>query len=300
MPGVAFATYRQEPAIADDDQPVADALRRAGVAVTAAVWDNPDQDWSAFDAVVIRSTWDYHLRADHFGRWVRGFRSGGPRLYNPPEAVLWNVHKRYLFDLAARGVNVVPTKYLSAGADLRAVLGRRGWGDAVVKPAVAASAHGAWRVSSPAPEAAQARLAEQLAAGEVLVQPFLPEVTSAGEWSLIFFGSEYSHAVRKRPRGGDFRVQEHLGGSTGPAEPGPGLVRQARAAVAAVGHPLLYARVDGVERGGRLLVTELEVTEPSLYLAHGRGAAERFAEAIIKHALRPGAGNTPQGIRFEA
>jgi glutathione synthase/RimK-type ligase-like ATP-grasp enzyme len=145
-----------------------------------------------------------------------------------------------------------------------------------------------------------ARLAEQLAAGEVLVQPFLPEVASAGEWSLIFFGSDYSHAVRKRPRGGDFRVQEHLGGSTGPAEPGPGLVRQARAAVAAVGQPLLYARVDGVERGGRLLVTELEVTEPSLYLAHGRGAAERFAEAIIKHALQPGAGNTPQGIRFEA
>jgi glutathione synthase/RimK-type ligase-like ATP-grasp enzyme len=284
MPSVAFATYRDEPGVAADDAPAADALRRAGVPVTPVVWDAPDADWSRFDAVVIRSAWDYFRKADRFGRWVRDLKSCRPRLFNPPEAVLWNADKRYLLDLAARGIPVVPTEYLTADADpdLHAALGRRGWAEAVVKPAVAAGAHGAWRTSASAAVADRARLVEQLHAGDALVQPFLPEVSSRGEWSLVFFGLEYSHAVLKRPRVGDFRVQEHLGGSTAPAEPAPGLVGQARAAVAAVGMPLLYARVDGVERDGQLVLTELEVIEPTLFLSHGPGAATRFADAILR------------------
>ena len=117
-------------------------------------------------------------------------------------------------------MNAVPTEYLTAGdrPDLKAVLERRGWHEAVVKPAVAVGSHGAWRTSRAAAEADQPRFAGQLGARDVLVQPFLPEVTSRGEWSLVFLGGEYSHAVLKRPAGGDFRVQEHLGGNSAPAE----------------------------------------------------------------------------------
>jgi glutathione synthase/RimK-type ligase-like ATP-grasp enzyme len=284
MPSVAFATYAEEQGITADDASAADALRRAGVSVTPVVWDGSDPDWSRFDAVVVRSAWDYFRKADRFERWVRGFTSCGPRLWNPPEAVLWNINKRYLLDLAARGINVVPTEYLTAAAeaDLRAVLERRGWGEAVVKPAVAAGSHGAWRASLSCAAADRARLAEQLRTGDALVQSYMPEVVSGGEWSLVFFGLEYSHAVLKRPRRGDFRVQEHLGGRTTPAEPGPELVGQARAAVAAVGQPLLYARVDGVERDGQLVLMELEIIEPSLFLGLGPGAALRFAKAILR------------------
>jgi hypothetical protein len=169
MVRVAFATYRHEPRITADDALAADALRRAGVGVTPAVWDDPGQDWFGFDAVVIRSVWDYFQRAEEFERWVRGFAAGGPRLWNPPEAVLWNINKRYLLDLAARGIRVVPTEYVAAGGrpDLRAILERRGWDQAVIKPAVAASAHGAWRTSLATAAADQALFAGSRGPAEV-------------------------------------------------------------------------------------------------------------------------------------
>ena len=228
MPSVAFATYRNEPRITADDAPTADALRRAGVTVMPVVWDGSDPDWSRFDAVVLRSVWDYFRKADRFVQWVHGFTAGRTRLWNPPESVLWNINKRYLLDLAARGITIVPTEYLTSpgNTDLMAVLQRRGWVEAVVKPAIAAGSHGAWRTSMSAAEIDQPRLAEQLDTGNALVQSYMPEIRSKGEWSLIFFGLEYSHAVLKQPQRGDFRVQEHLGGQTIRAEPGLDLIDQ--------------------------------------------------------------------------
>jgi len=284
MPSVAFATYHQEPGISTDDALAADVLKRAGVTVTPAVWDDPVVDWSAFDAVVIRSTWDYHLKAEQFERWLRRLAASATSLWNPPGPVLWNTNKRYLLDLAGRGVNAVPTEYLTAGdrPDLKALLERRGWDEAVIKPAVAVGSHGAWRTSRATVEADQLRFGGQLGARDLLVQPFLPEVTSRGEWSLVFLGGEYSHAALKRPAEGDFRVQEHLGGSSAPAEADQALIEQAQLALAAIGQPLLYARVDGVEREGQLLLTELEIIEPSLFLSLAPGAGQRFAEAIVR------------------
>ena len=220
MPSVAFATYDQEPGISADDALAAAVLGQAGITVTPAVWDDPGVDWSAFDAVVIRSTWDYPLKAEQFERWLRSLAALSSRLWNPPGPVLWNTNKRYLLDLAGRGVNAVPTEYLTAGdrPDLKALLERRGWDVAVVKPAVAVGSHGAWCTSRATAQADQPRFAGHLGARDLLVQPFLPEVTSRGEWSLVFLGGEYSHAVLKRPAGGDFRVQEHLGGNSAPAE----------------------------------------------------------------------------------
>jgi glutathione synthase/RimK-type ligase-like ATP-grasp enzyme len=284
MASVAFATYDQEPGISADDALGAEVLRRAGVAVTPAVWDDAGVDWSAFDTVVIRSTWDYHLKAEKFERWLQSLAASGANLWNPPGPVLWNTNKRYLLDLAGCGVNAVPTQYLTAGdrPDLKAILERRGWDEAVVKPAVAVGSHAAWRTSRRTAEADQPRFDGQLGARDVLVQPFLPEVTSQGEWSLVFLGEEYSHAVLKRPACGDFRVQEHLGGSSAPAEADQALIEQAQSALAAVGQPLLYARVDGVAREGQLLLTELEIIEPSLFLGLAPGAGQRFAEAIVR------------------
>jgi glutathione synthase/RimK-type ligase-like ATP-grasp enzyme len=252
--------------------------------VTPVVWDDVGAKWSEFDAVVIRSAWDYHLKPGQFARWVRSFTSAATVLWNRPDQVLWNMNKRYLLDLAARGVPVVPTEYLAKAdwSSLRAILARRGWVDAVVKPAIAAGSHGAWRTSPDAAEACQAPFADRRGSRDVLIQPYMPEVVSNGEWSLVFFGLEYSHAVLKRPADGDFRVQEHLGGKTVAAEPGPSLVAQARRVLTAVGQPLLYARVDGVERDGQFLLMELEINEPSLFLGLGDGAGQRFAEAILR------------------
>src|SRR6266705_6638294 len=142
MPRVAFATYREAPELAEDDRLAAEELRRRGVDVEPAVWDLPGVDWARFDLVVIRSTWDYHLRPARYEAWVLGFLPPPGRLWNPASVVLATFDKRYLIDLAGRGVDVVPTAYVPAGDGpaLRAIVEGQGWDEVVIKPAVSASA----------------------------------------------------------------------------------------------------------------------------------------------------------------
>jgi glutathione synthase/RimK-type ligase-like ATP-grasp enzyme len=282
-PRLAFATYREAPALTEDDRLVVTALARRGVAVEPVVWNALDVDWSALDRIVIRSTWDYHLEPDAYARWLRSFLARPGSLWNPPTAVLGNLDKRYLIDLAGQGVPVVPTAHVprGEGQTLRDVLEKHRWDEVVVKPAVSASARGTWRSALSTAAADEARFVAQTRAQDVLVQPYCPEI-AGGEWSLIFFEGRYSHAVLKRPAAGDFRVQRHLGGHPEAAAPGARLVDEAAAALAALGPPLLYARVDGIERDGGFVLMELEINEPFLFLALADGAPARFADAIAR------------------
>ena len=281
---VAFATCQKLPEMTDDDRLVADALRRRNIAVSSAVWDAPDIAWSEFDSVVIRSTWDYHLAPDRYAKWVRSFSNTATRLWNAPKTVLENMHKSYLSTLAKRGIEVVPTVFLYAceGAPLRAVLEDNAWDDAVVKPAVSASAYGTWRTSLATADVDQLRFTEQLGRQDILVQPYLAEVASRGEWSLVFFGGQYSHAALKWPADGDFRVQRDFGGQWQPATPSAHLITQAQSVLSAIDENLLYARVDGIEREGRFLLMELEINEPYLFVGFSEGASQRFAEEILR------------------
>jgi hypothetical protein len=281
-PRVAFATYRDAPELSPDDRLAAEALRRRGVDVRPAVWNDQGVDWEDLALVVIRSTWDYHLARARYEAWVRRFAARPGVLWNPPPAVLGTLDKRYLIELARRGVRVVPTAYVAA-ADARtlaAVIDGEGWDEVVIKPSVSASARGTWRSSLARAAADQERFAAQRAAQDLLIQPFCPEVAARGEWSLIFLGGEYSHAVLKRPADGDFRVQRHFGGSPAAAVPGARLIDDAAAVLGAVGGPLLYARVDGIERAGRFVLMEAEINEPSLFLSFSDDAPRRFADAI--------------------
>ncbi len=280
---VAFVICSGLPGVVEDDLPAARALEAMGVTVVPVSWDAPGVEWTSFDAVVIRSTWDYHLHAARYERWLRQRAAEGTRLWNPASAVIGNLHKRYLADFERRGVPIVPTAFLDAaeGRVLAGVLDALGCDEAVVKPAVSANAKGTWRVSRASAEVSQPSFEAQARAGDLLVQPYLPEVASEGEWSLMFFRGRYSHAVLKRPASGEFRVQEHLGGGAAPAEPPEEIVEQAHAALDACGSELLYARVDGIRRAGRFLLMELEINEPSLFIGSSPGAAGRFADAIM-------------------
>lgn len=259
-----------------------DALAARGVDVTPVVWDAPGIDWPRFAAVVIRSTWDYHLKRDEYEAWLRSRDEDGTKLWNPARAVLANVHKGYLERFAARGVPIVPTIFVPAGPaqSLRSILERERYDEVVVKPAVSANARGTWRASLKSPAADHAAFEAQAAVEDVLVQPYLDEVASEGEWSLVFFAGTFSHALLKRPARGEFRVQEHLGGGAIAADPPPHIIEQARAVLAHADAPLLYARVDGIIRGGQFLLMELEINEPSLFLGLADGSATRFARAI--------------------
>ncbi|HEY3585913.1 MAG TPA: hypothetical protein VGK85_02120, partial [Myxococcaceae bacterium] len=262
-------------ALTPDDRSVTPVLAARGIEVVPVVWTEPLPE--RLDALVLRSTWDYHLKLQEFLAWVDAVEAARIPLFNQPSTVRWNVEKRYLSEIEELGVPIVPTWHASRGSpvQLAAVLQEAGWTEAVVKPSVSGGAFETWRAG---PNDADAeRFARQIAAMDCLVQPFLPELVSDGEWSLLFFRGVYSHAVLKRPGQGDFRVQEEFGGVFGLVEPAPATVEAATRALEAGGHETLYARVDGVIRNGRFEVMELELVEPTLFFGASPGAAERFA-----------------------
>lgn len=278
---VALVTCASIRELTDDDRPLLAELWNLGIKAEPAVWDDPSVDWKSFDAAVIRSTWDYHLSPVAFFAWLSRLENLGMKLWNPATAVRANVDKSYLKGLEAAGVSVVPTIWVprKEPARLDELLRSRGWTDAVVKPVISA---GAFRTRRARLDdlAGQDALDDALAHSDAMVQPFLPEITAEGEWSFVFLGGAYSHAVLKTPRAGDFRVQEDHGGRAERREPPPGLVVQARDATTAGPQPWLYARVDGVRRGAELIVIEVELIEPSLYLSHAPSAARKLAEAL--------------------
>ena len=283
---IAFVTSAALSELTSDDQIAVAALNRLGAEVTGAVWNDPLVDWMGFDAIVVRSTWDYYQRANEFRDWIDKLDTMTARLWNPPAVLRWNMDKTYLRGLEQAGVPVVPTEWLSKGsrADLRAILDERGWRDAVVKPVISAAANRTWRVSHSNVSQLDAQLAESLAQGGVMIQPFIPEIQTRGEWSLMFIDGEFSHAVRKTPTDGDFRVQTTFGGESVTDVPTSEVVSAARRVLDAAPAPWLYARVDGIETALGFVLLELEMLEPSLFFSHTTTGAGRFAESIIRLA----------------
>jgi hypothetical protein len=281
---IALATSREVPTLTEDDRLLADELSRRGIAAEAALWDDGDVRWTQFDRVAIRSCWDYHRRPAEFLAWLDLLESERIPLWNPAALLRWNSHKSYLRDLEAAGLNVAPTAWVERGrsVSLSRLLEQRGWEAAVIKPAVSASAFRTWRVSSHDAEdpRVERALDELLAEGDVLVQPFLSEVARTGEWSLVFFAGEFSHAVLKQAAEGDFRVQSEFGGRVIEATPPPPVLSGAREAAAKVRQPWAYARVDGVAENGLFTLMEMELIEPYLFLSSHPKAASRFADAL--------------------
>lgn len=280
--GVATCRERPEPEV--DDRLMLRLLD--GVELLAAPWDDPRVPWSACDAVLVRSVWDYHRRLGDFLAWAESVEAAGTAVWNPTSLIRWNARKSYLEDLEAAGVPTVPTVFLEPGpgaddaAGWAEAIARTGWDPVVLKPIVGASSFLTWRTGAAEAAARADRLARLAAHGGALLQPFVPEVESAGEWSLIYFEGAFSHAVRKRAKPGEFRVQIEFGGTEESGEP-PAEVRglAGRALRAAPGEPL-YARVDGIETAAGFRVSELELIEPVLFLSCSERAAASFAGAV--------------------
>jgi glutathione synthase/RimK-type ligase-like ATP-grasp enzyme len=281
---IAFATHEKLPGLTLSDQLAADQLERRGTKVTPLAW-SASADWRQFDAVVIRATWDYYTRAEQYLDWLRSLQHQGVQLWNPAPLAAWNMYKGYLRELERAGILVVPTEWVAETrhpASLESVVRQRRWADVVVKPAISADAHRTWRTSGPVTAEDEARFRELTAGGEVMVQPLLETLAAEGEWSFVFLGGEFSHAVLKRPASGDFRVQSKLGGTVARADAPEQWVRQARSVLAAVQGPWLYARVDGCMLEGQFVLVELEMLEPDLFLNLAPQAPAAFAEALLR------------------
>lgn len=291
---VALATCAELPHLDGDEAPLVAALRARGVDVTHPAWDGGDAPFLEADLTVIRSTWDYTRKAAAFVAWAERIDGGtGGRLCNPARVVRWNSHKRYLLELEDQGVAIVPTRYLAAGSTVHfeSLVREAGWRHgAVAKPAVSAGSRDSIMVTDEGVAHAQDYFDRLLPTRDLLVQPFVPGIAD-GELSLIYLEHEgrlrFAHAVNKVPAHGDFRSQPEFRADVGVAEPAPAWREAADGILALVKEPLLYARVDLVAGdGGAPWLMELELIEPSLYLAWCPRSAEVLADAIVERAGR--------------
>ena len=282
---VALVTCEAFANLYEDDQLLVSALAELGVASAPAVWSDTSVDWTSFDAVVIRSPWDYFERVREFRAWLDARIAERARLCNAAEILEWNFDKSYLQDLARAGVALIPTICIARNerADIPALARARGWNDIVVKPSIAGGAWRTYRFHLDEFDRHAADIAATLADRGVLVQPFLPEIQSAGELSLLFFDGVFSHAVCKRPKAGDYRVQFQFGGTSDNVEVSADLIAQARLCIAHAPAPTVYARVDGIVKDGQFLLMELEIFEPLMFLSRHPDAPARFARAILNH-----------------
>lgn len=287
MPRIALATAIASFSLDEDLAPLQAACADAGIEATPLAWDDPTVSWSRFDAVLLRSTWDYMDRRKEFLAWCARIDAIVP-LWNAPDVVRWNTDKRYLADLARAGVPVIPSHFLAPGDDPTAF---PALDEFVVKPTVGAGSRDCRRYTAAERDLASAHVAALLEQGRhVLVQPYQLAVDEHGETALLFFGGEFSHAIRKAPllqRQAEptraLFAPERIGART-PSAAEREVARRALAALPFGSLP--YARVDLLPSADGPLLLELELTEPSLFLAYGPGAADRFA-AVLQRSLTP-------------
>jgi glutathione synthase/RimK-type ligase-like ATP-grasp enzyme len=278
---LALATAIAAYGLDEDLTPLREACEAAGIDVSVVAWDDPTVSWGRFDAVLLRSTWDYIDRLPEFLAWCDR-TAKVTKLWNGPDVVRWNTDKRYLGELAAKGVPVIESHFIAPGED---AAGFPDLAEYVVKPTVGAGSRDAQRYLREDRAAAEAHVRRLLDAGRhVMVQPYLRAVDEQGETALLFFGDRFSHAIRKAPllkRGeGPTRAlfkEEHIQART-PSDAEHAVARQVLAALPF--GPLVYARVDLLpsDTGPQLL--ELELTEPSVFLPYGEGAAARYASVL--------------------
>lgn len=286
MPAVrrlAFLTLEDRGDFVIDDALAIEELARRRLLVDEIPWRRPGTDWRVYDGVVIRTTWDYQHDLAGFFSLLDEIERRSVRLANPASLVRWNARKTYLADLAACGVPTVPTRRgrgLSV-ADLRGLPDEIGADEVVVKPVVGANADDTYRLDRDAADEVLAEMAARYVDRDWMAQPFLTAILGEGELSTFHFAGRFSHAIIKRPKTGDFRVQEEHGGLIQPYQPDDEVLRIADATLAALGEAPLQARVDLVRLGdGSLGLMELELIEPSLYFRMDANAPRNFASAV--------------------
>jgi glutathione synthase/RimK-type ligase-like ATP-grasp enzyme len=281
---IAIATAKSARPLDQDLAPLQAECQRVGLAFEIAEWDDPQVNWSQFDMVVIRSTWDYPTRVNEFLAWIDHVESVST-LLNPADVVRWNIDKRYLRELHAHGIPTVPTRFVSPGEQVGRLAG-----EVVVKPAVSGGALNTERFVAERSDDAQAFANQLLADGHtVMVQPYLSSVDRRGEHALVFFGGSYSHTFRKGPiliEGREMLAglfaREELS-AVEPSDAERALAETIMGFIPGGRDHTLYARVDLVhDDDGEPCLLELELIEPSVNFELVPGSVTRYVEHMVR------------------
>jgi glutathione synthase/RimK-type ligase-like ATP-grasp enzyme len=248
----------------EEDNLLIQGFEAQGFQASPVVWMDPHVDWDQFDIALIRSTWDYLDEQELFRQVLSQIDASSCKLFNPSDAIRWNMDKHYLLDLENWGVPIIST-YLASAMEvgrLRNLFVEKGWETVILKPTVGLGGAYSQRVSLNELEDTLAKLQISEPRREYLIQPFIEDVVSEGEWSFIYFNRQLSHVLLKQPAPNDYRVQGIYGGTIRPAQPEPRDLAQAEAVMAKLPFDILYARLDFVRVNGYLSIIEVELIEP--------------------------------------
>jgi glutathione synthase/RimK-type ligase-like ATP-grasp enzyme len=269
--------------ILDEDNFALDALAAHGLKVCKKDWADPSFDWTTARALIFRTTWDYFDRYSEFAPWLARV-SKSCLLLNSADIIKWNIDKNYLQDLMSAGLNVAPTEFLKRDTPttLSSLFEKTGWSEAVLKPAISGAARHTYRLTPASAPSHESIFSELISSEDMLFQEFLNDIVAFGEISLMFMGGNYTHAVRKIAKSGDFRVQDDHGGRVEIHRATPEEIAFGQAALSACPFDPIYARIDIVrDNSGNLSLCELELIEPELWFRNNPSAADSLAKACI-------------------
>lgn len=261
-------------------------LKSAGWQVEEVSWRKADVNWDDYDLVIIRTTWDYQQDPDGFMACLQNIEASSAQLQNSLNIVQWNISKKYLKELQNQGVPIVPTLWFKSFSLSAVEAGFEQFDtpQIVLKPLISANADHTYRLTFDQLKAQADMLSEVFDKHEFMLQPFIPAIVEEGEYSLFYFSGNYSHAILKQPKSGDFRVQEEHGGQLTKVDPSEEMLTTARHCLAALPEDVFYARVDLVSYQGEFVVMEIELIEPSLYFNMDPESPQRFVDALVAMA----------------
>lgn len=261
-----------------------------GVHVDVISWHATDIDWSQYDAVIVRSTWDYQEHADAFIDKLIEITKHDTVLINPLSLMQWNISKRYLQILQTQGITIIPSVFFDSVAisDIYAQFAYFDTQEIIIKPLISANSDNTFRLDHTNLIAQAGPLSNIFSTTPCVIQPFLDSVINEGEYSLFYFNGEYSHTIRKVPKSGDFRVQEEHGGELITVIPDERQLSAAAKVLAALPEKSLYARVDLIrnpraQKDDIWQLMEVELIEPSLYFNMDEASPERFVQATLNY-----------------
>ena len=268
--------------ILDEDGIVKTALEKLGLRVLRLSWDDPNFDWSTTKSVLFRTTWDYFDRFDEFSRWLNQV-SQQTQLLNSEAIIRWNLDKHYLVDLADKGVTICDTIFIEQGEtkSLRELAIESNFTDFVIKPCVSGAARETYHIRIEEVAAHEANFQKLIRQEAMMLQPFQHSVPVKGEVSFMVMNGKFTHAILKKAKPGDFRVQDDFGGTVHDYQPSAEEIEFAEFTASCCPEPPIYARVDAfTDNNGNLALAELELVEPELWFRFNAASADELARGI--------------------
>jgi glutathione synthase/RimK-type ligase-like ATP-grasp enzyme len=270
-----------------EDGLVLKALEAEGLKVAKKAWDDANFNWSTTKYILFRTTWDYFERFTEFSLWLECV-SKQTTLINSKEIIYWNIDKHYLLDLQQKGVNIPPTRFIEKGEKitLGQLFKETGWNTTVLKPCISGGGWNTFKINKEAVKVHEATLAKLLETESMMLQPFQENIVTKGEVSMMVFGGKFTHAILKRAKSGDYRVQDDYGGTIQTYSPSQEEISFAEKAINACFEMPIYARVDIFrDNNNELALAELELIEPELWFREHTEAATLLAKEIKKQLL---------------